>query len=89
MKTLNIIQKLSKIGKVLSKIMFIFCIIGFCGCFIGILSMVIGAPTLKIGGVTLGKLYLPNLQSIISNMSLSTVPRLRLQGRRKCSVLAF
>ena len=53
MKTLNIIQKLSKIGKVLSKIMFIFCIIGFCGCIVGILSMGLGAPTLKIGGVTL------------------------------------
>ena len=53
MKTLNVIQKLSKIGKVLSKIMFIFCIIGFCGCIVGILSMALGAPTLKIGGVTL------------------------------------
>ena len=53
MKTLNIIQKLSKIGKVLSKVMFIFCIIGFCGCIIGILSMALGAETLKFGGVTL------------------------------------
>lgn len=53
MKTLNTIQKLSKIGKVLSKIMFIFCIVGFCGCIVGILSMALGAPTLKIGGVTL------------------------------------
>ena len=53
MKTLNNIQKLSKIGKVFSRIVFIFCIIGFCGCVIGILSMVLGAPTLKIGGVTL------------------------------------
>lgn len=53
MKTLNIIQKLSKIGKVLSKIMFIFCIIGFCGCIVGIFSMALGAETLKFGGVTL------------------------------------
>ena len=53
MKTLNIIQRLSMIGKILSKIMFIFCIIGFCGCIVGILSMSLGAPTLKIGGVTL------------------------------------
>lgn len=53
MKTLDIIQKLSKIGKILSKIMFIFCIIGFCGCIAGILSVALGAPTLKIGGVTL------------------------------------
>lgn len=53
MNTLNVIQKLSKIGKVLSRIIFIFCIIGFCGCVVGILSMALGAPTLKIGGVTL------------------------------------
>ena len=44
MKTLNVIQKLSKAGKVLSKIIFIFCIIGFCGCIVGILSIAIGAP---------------------------------------------
>ena len=53
MKTLNNIQKLSKIGKVFSRIVFIFCIIGFCGCIVGILSMALGAPTLKIGGLTL------------------------------------
>ena len=53
MKTLNNIQKLSKIGKVLSWLVFVFCIIGFCGCIVGILSMALGAPTLKIGGVTL------------------------------------
>jgi len=52
-KTLNNIQKLSKIGKVLSRIVFIFCIIGFCGCIVGILSMALGAPTVKIGGITL------------------------------------
>ena len=53
MKTLNNIQKLSKIRKVLSRLVFVFCIIGFCGCIVGILSMALGAPTLKIGGVTL------------------------------------
>ena len=53
MKTLNTIQTLSKIGKVLSKMVFIFCVIGFCGCIVGILSMALGAPTLKFGGVTL------------------------------------
>ena len=53
MKTLNAIQKLSKLGKILSKIVFIFCIVGFCGCIAGILSMALGAPTLKFGGITL------------------------------------
>ena len=46
MKTLNIIQKLSKMGKVLSKIIFIFCIVG-------VFSMALWASTLKLGGVTL------------------------------------
>lgn len=53
MKTLNIIQKLSKMGKVLSKIIFIFCIVGFCSCIVGVFSMALGASTLKMGGVTL------------------------------------
>ena len=56
MKTLNIIQKLSKIGKVLSKIMFIFCIVGFCGCIVGILSMALGAPNTE-AEVTVGTVY--------------------------------
>ncbi len=53
MKTLDIIQTLSKVGKVLSKIVYICCIIGFCGCLVGIIAVVIGAETVKIGGVTL------------------------------------
>lgn len=53
MKTLNVIQTLSKIGKILSKIINICCIVGFCGCIVGISAMLIGAETLKIGGVTL------------------------------------
>ena len=71
MKTLNNIQKLSKIGKVLSRIMFIFSIIGFCGCIVVILSMAPGAPTLKIVGVT--------LESILSiEAELPPVRRMRL-----------
>ena len=42
MKTLNNIQKLSKIGKVLSRLVFVFCIIGLCGCIVGIPSMALG-----------------------------------------------
>ena len=54
MKSLNTIQKLSKIGKVLSKIAFIFSVIGFCGCIAGLLSLSFGNGSLiKIGGVTL------------------------------------
>lgn len=54
MKTLNIIQKLFKIGKVLSKIAFIFSVIGFCGCVAGLISLSAGNDSfIKIGGVTL------------------------------------
>lgn len=53
MKTLNTIQTLSKIGKVLSKIVHICCIVGVCGCGVGIVAMLVGAETLKLGGVTL------------------------------------
>lgn len=53
MKTLQIIQTLSKIGKIISKIVYICCIIGFCGCAVGVVAMLIGEESLKIGGVTL------------------------------------
>lgn len=53
MKTLNAVQTLSKIGKILSKIVYICCIVGFCGCVAGILAMFAGAETVKLGGVTL------------------------------------
>lgn len=54
MKSLNTIQKLSKIGKILSKTAFIFSVIGFCGCIAGFLCLCFGNGSLiKIGGVTL------------------------------------
>ena len=72
--TLNSIQKLSKIGKVLSKIAFIFSIIGFCGCIAGLLSLSFGNGNLiKIGGVTLHGLiseeYGYNIKSITAMLS--------------------
>lgn len=53
MKTLNTIQTLSKIGKILSQIIYICCIIGICGCVVGAAAMLVGADTLKLGGITL------------------------------------
>lgn len=53
MKTLNTIQILSKIGKVISKIISICCIVGLCGCVVGFAAILIGDKALKIGGVTL------------------------------------
>ena len=74
MKSLNTIQKLSKIGRVLSKIAFIFSVIGFCGCIAGLLSLNFGNGSLiKIGGVTLHGLILEeygyNIKSISAMLS--------------------
>lgn len=54
MKTLNTIQTLSKIGKILSKIIYICCIIGVAGCVVGIVSLPFAdSGIFKIGGVTI------------------------------------
>ena len=53
MKTLNVIQSLSKFGKILSRIVFVCCIVGFCGCIVGIVILALGAETFKLGGVTI------------------------------------
>ena len=74
MKSLNTIQRLSKIGKVLSKIAFIFSVIGFCECIVGLLSLSFGNGSLiKIGGATLHGLiseeYGYNIKSITAMLS--------------------
>ena len=74
MKSLNTIQKLSKIGRVLSKIAFIFSVISFCGCIAGLLSLSFGNGSfIKIGGVTLHGLifeeYGYNIKSISATLS--------------------
>lgn len=54
METLNIIQILAKMGKVLSKIVYIFAIIGVVGCIVGMLGLPFSdRELLKIGGVTI------------------------------------
>lgn len=57
MKTLNTIQTLSKIGKILSKIVSICCIVGFAGCILGIAAMLVGAEAVKFAGITLHSLF--------------------------------
>lgn len=52
MKTLQTIQMISKIAKILSKIIFICCIVGFCLCIVGVVGLAVGAPVMKLGGVT-------------------------------------
>lgn len=56
MKTLNTIQTLSKIGKIMSKIVYVCCIVGICGCAVGTVAMLVGEKAVKVGGVTLHSL---------------------------------
>lgn len=74
MRSLNAIQTLSGVGRVLSKIAFIFSVIGFCGCIAGLLSLSFGNGSLiKIGGVTLHGLlseeYGCNIKSVAAALS--------------------
>ena len=52
MKTLQIIQTVSKIAGIVCKVISVFCIVGFCLCIVGIVSMAVGAPAMQFGGVT-------------------------------------
>lgn len=54
MKSLNTLQTLSRLGRVLSKIAFVCSLVGFCGCIAGIVSEVLqDENVIRIGGVTL------------------------------------
>ena len=53
MKTLGVIQKLAKLGKILSKIVFIFCLVGGICCAVGIISLQFIPESFKLGGVTI------------------------------------
>lgn len=54
MKSLNIIQNLAKLGKILSKIIYICCIIGAVGCLVGMVSLPFAdTGIIKIGGMTI------------------------------------
>lgn len=53
MNTLEIIQKLSKLGKVLTKIMYIACIVCFVLCGVSIISILSGIEIFKMGGVSI------------------------------------
>ena len=48
MKSLQTIQKLSKIGKVVSEVIYIMSIVVFFLCLVGVVSLVLGADTIKV-----------------------------------------
>ena len=56
MKTLQTIQTISKIGKIISKIVFICCVVGFCLCVVGIVGLALGVSVMQFGGVSLESL---------------------------------
>ena len=56
MKTLNTIQTLSKIAKIICKIVFILCLVGGIGCLVGILCLAFVPEGFKIGGVTVNSM---------------------------------
>ena len=53
MSSLDKIQKISRLGKILCSIVFVFCMIGIIGSVIGIAFLAAGVDAVHIGGVTL------------------------------------
>ncbi|MBR5258063.1 MAG: hypothetical protein IK019_06670 [Clostridia bacterium] len=51
--TLNTLQKLAKLGKILSRIVYIFCLVGGIMCAVGMISMPLFPESVKLGGVTI------------------------------------
>lgn len=77
MKSLNIIQKLFKIARVLCEVAFVFATVGFCASLIGLICLCFGADNvLKIGGVTIHGIISENLGYDIKSVaaSLSGLP---------------
>ena len=52
-KTLQIIQKLAKIGKILCKVIFILSLVGAIGCAVGIITLAVIPEGFKLGGLTI------------------------------------
>lgn len=68
MKTLQTIQTISTVGRIVSKVISVFCIVGFCLCIVGIVSLAIGAPTLMIGDVTLETFLLNEKETSVGTL---------------------
>lgn len=78
-KTLNILQTLAKIGKIISKIGYVCSIIGAIGCAAGIASLAAGATNvLKIGGVTIHGLIEQSDEMSIGSMYMEVIVGLKI-----------
>ena len=78
-KTLNTIQTISKVGRILSTITFICCLVGGILCVVG--AACVGVPgTLKIGGITIHSIL-----ADIEGVSVGTVYTAMLMGSVFCA----
>lgn len=70
MSTLNKIQNLSKLGKILSSIVFIFCLVGIIVSIVGIAFRAVGMEAVHIGGVTLKSFVQMNTGTNIDTVNI-------------------
>lgn len=71
MKSLQTIQTLSKIGKIISKIVYICCMVGFIACAVGIVAISIGGNTLISDNATLNDVL--NSEAVSMGTALATL----------------
>ena len=70
MSSLDKIQKLSKLGKILCSIVFVFCVIGIIGSVVGIAFLAAGVDAIHIGGVTLKSIVQTNSGTSIGTANI-------------------
>lgn len=73
MSSLDKIQKLSKLGKILCSIVFVFCVIGIIGSVVGIAFLAAGVDAIHIGGVTLKSIVQTNSGTSIGTANIYMV----------------
>jgi len=73
MKTLNVIQTISKVGRIVSSVLFVCCIVGFCLSAVGLIGLALGGEAFKLGGVTIHSLIEKNAGVNRQTMVASTV----------------
>ena len=77
MKTLNTIQTLAKIGRIISKVIFILSLVGGIGCIVGIITTAVIPDGIKLGGVTIRGLVEQNahisMGTLYATMAMSVI----------------
>lgn len=73
MSSLDKIQKISKLGKILCSIVFVFCVIGIIGSVVGIAFLAAGVDAIHIEGVTLKSIVQTNSGTSIGTANIYMV----------------